>query len=142
VELGTAATSLAIAGTVVTLAAAFASLPLSLARYRAWRLRKYMETVNALDPERHANQRAAMFPEPTTCEQDRSRLPHSYAVEPLRLDCHRGWVVGELCCRWGHPPAEWLATRRLFPYGRASGVAHLGVHRDGQPLEELRVHAT
>lgn len=43
------------------LGAAVASLPLSLARYRAWRLRKHMETVNALDAERHASQREVLL---------------------------------------------------------------------------------
>jgi DNA-binding GntR family transcriptional regulator len=53
-------TLLVVATGVVGLLATISTLPLSPARFWSWRLRKHMETVKALDPERHAAQYAVL----------------------------------------------------------------------------------
>ncbi|MGV0715911.1 hypothetical protein ABQE93_10945 [Mycolicibacterium sp. XJ662] len=46
---------------ILTLVTFLVSVPFSPARYWAWRLRRQGETVAALDPERHRNQREALL---------------------------------------------------------------------------------
>ncbi|CAN5550225.1 hypothetical protein BH11ACT6_BH11ACT6_29910 [soil metagenome] len=110
--------TLSIAGGVTGLLATLVTVPFSPARFWSWRLRKHMETVKALDADRHRNQHEVLMRRADVLAS-KAAAAYQIPMDPgyIRLAVFSfGWFAGLIGTSvWLYLSRGWMPWTNMAP---------------------------